>query len=144
MLYNDAYSHGKENWEATQELYELWCAGDEAALIEEMARESWDITEEDLAEWEAEENLEAEDLEKIQRIRKDLNSINEELEKIRQEYITAMEINRNKGMLDKAIEYLESGDTVFYAVGLAHLIAEDGLVFTLRNAGYTVELVSFK
>ena len=86
----------------------------------------------------------AEDLEKIQRIRKDLDSINAELEKIRIEYVTAMEINRNKGMLNKAIEYLESGDTVFYAVGLAHLIAEDGLVFTLRDAGYTVELVSFK
>jgi hypothetical protein len=28
-------------------------------------------------------------------------------------------------------------------VGLAHLLADDGLVNTLRNAGYTVELVSY-
>lgn len=47
-------------------------------------------------------------------------------------------------MLDVAIEYLESDDVVFYAVGLAHLLAEDGLVNTLREAGYTVELVSYQ
>jgi hypothetical protein len=28
-------------------------------------------------------------------------------------------------------------------VGLAHLLAENGLVFTLRDAGYTVELVTY-
>ena len=54
-----------------------------------------------------------------------------------------MEIDRNAGMLEVAKKYLESGDTVFYAVGLAHLLAEDGLVFTLRDAGYTVELVPY-
>ena len=54
-----------------------------------------------------------------------------------------MEIDRNDGMLEAAIEYLESGETVFYAVGLAHLLAEDGLVNTLRDAGYTVELVPY-
>ena len=43
-----------------------------------------------------------------------------------------------------AIEYLESGDVVFYAVGLAHLLdSENGLVDTLREAGYTVELVNY-
>jgi uncharacterized protein YbaP (TraB family) len=46
-------------------------------------------------------------------------------------------------MLEVAKEYLESGDTVFFAVGLAHLLAEDGLVFTLRDAGYTVELIPY-
>ena len=39
--------------------------------------------------------------------------------------------------------YLESGDVVFYAVGLAHLLAESGLVQALRDAGYTVELVTY-
>jgi uncharacterized protein YbaP (TraB family) len=28
-------------------------------------------------------------------------------------------------------------------VGLAHLLAKDGLVATLREAGYTVELVQY-
>ena len=39
---------------------------------------------------------------------------------------------------------LESGDVVFYAVGLAHLLNNvNGLVDTLREAGYTVELVNY-
>ena len=46
-------------------------------------------------------------------------------------------------MLAVAEEYLTSGKTVFYAVGLAHLLTDDGLVNTLRNAGYTVERVEF-
>lgn len=142
-LYSSVYSHGKENWEATAELYELWCAGDEGALTEEMVREVWAFTEEDLAEAEAEEDLTEEDRERIQYIRENMDTINEELEKLYQEYVTAMEIDRNAGMLEVAKEYLESGKTVFYAVGLAHLLAEDGLVNTLRDAGYTVELVTF-
>ena len=47
-------------------------------------------------------------------------------------------------MLKKAIEYLESDKVVFYAVGLAHLLdGTNGLVDTLREAGYTVELVTY-
>ena len=60
-----------------------------------------------------------------------------------QEYIDAMIIDRNEGMLDVATSYLESGETVFYAVGLAHLLQENGLVDTLREAGYTVEQVKY-
>jgi len=140
LLYSSAYSHGKDNWEGTQELYELWCAGDEKALIEEMKREPWDFTEEDLEET---EDMDKEDLETIQYIRDNMDSINAELEKIYEEYVTAMESDRNADMLEVAKQYLESGDTVFFAVGLAHLLAEDGLVFTLREAGYTVEPVTY-
>ena len=50
---------------------------------------------------------------------------------------------RNAVMLSAAITQLESGSTVFYAVGLAHVLGETGLVNGLRNAGYTVELVSY-
>ena len=50
---------------------------------------------------------------------------------------------RNAAMLSAAIRQLESGNTTFYAVGLAHVLGEDGLVTGLRNAGYTVELVSY-
>ena len=60
-----------------------------------------------------------------------------------QEYQNAMIIQRNQNMLQVAISYLESGDTVFYAVGLAHLLQENGLVDTLRDAGYTVEQVIY-
>lgn len=60
------------------------------------------------------------------------------------EYQKAMYTDRNAYMTQIATQYLESGNTVFYAVGLAHLLAEDGLVNTLRAAGYTVEPVTYQ
>ena len=104
------------------QLYELWCAGDEAALYEALSDEVVlsELTEEDQAEYEQYKDL-------------------------IDEYNQAMSYNRNKQMLEVAIEYLESGDTVFYAVGLAHLLNNvNGLVDALRDAGYTVELVTFQ
>lgn len=77
-------------------------------------------------------------------IANDLSELTEEEKPLYEEYIKAMETDRNVGMLEVAKEYLESDEVVFYAVGLAHLLAEDGLVNTLRDAGYTVELVNFK
>lgn len=59
------------------------------------------------------------------------------------EYTRAMMTDRNKDMADVATSYLESGEVIFYAVGLAHLLGEDGLVNALRQAGYTVEPVKF-
>ncbi|MBQ6431576.1 MAG: TraB/GumN family protein [Oscillospiraceae bacterium] len=50
---------------------------------------------------------------------------------------------RNLGMRDKAIEYLNSGDTVFFAVGAAHMANEAGLVQLLIDAGYTVEQITY-
>lgn len=141
QLYSSTYSHGKDAWESTMELFELWCEGDEAKLIEEMKREVWAFTDEDLKET---EDMDEEDLADLQYIRDNKDTINAELAKIHQEYVKAMESDRNAGMLEVAKDYLESGDTVFFAVGLAHLLAEDGLVFTLRDAGYTVELVKYQ
>lgn len=51
--------------------------------------------------------------------------------------------DRNLGMFDRAVEYLESGDTVFFAVGAAHMANEAGLVRLLTDAGYTVETVDY-
>ena len=98
-----------------EELFDLWCSGDEEALRDFIVDDEADLaemTEEELALYE--------------------------------EYKKAMETDRNAGMHDVAVGYLESGETVFYAVGLAHLLAEDGLVNTLRASGYTVELVVFE
>lgn len=94
-----------------QELFELWCKGDEAALIEYLKDDTSDMNK-----WE---------------------------KAIYDEYNREMSTKRNAKMLEVAKGYLESGDVVFYAVGLAHLLAEDGLVNTLREAGYTVELVTY-
>ena len=111
IMESDAY----EYMNSVNELYEMWCRGDEAELIAYLAEdeaELADLTEEELALYE--------------------------------EYTKAMSTDRNVGMLEVAEGYLCSGDVVFYAVGLAHLLAEDGLVNTLRDAGYTVELVPTK
>ena len=116
-LENDPMS----SWEGTMELYELWCAGDEAAMREQLSDEvdTSEMTEEELAEYQ------------------------EQLPYI-EEYNKSMSYDRNDGMLEVAISYLESGDTVFFAVGLAHLLNNvNGLVDALRDAGYTVELVEY-
>ncbi len=105
-----------------QEMYELWCAGDEAGLRELINEEvdTSELTEEELAEYEAQKPL-------------------------MEEYNKGMEFDRNEKMLKKAKQYLESGDVVFYAVGLAHLLDDtNGLVEALRAEGYTVELVTYK
>ena len=102
----------------TLKLFELWCAGDEEALRTEIASE-WD-----------EEGLTEEEKTKYK--------------PLYEEYDKAMNVDRNKGMLDAAVKYLESGKVVFYAVGLAHLLdSTNGLVDTLQDAGYTVERVTF-
>ncbi len=140
MLYSDMSTDAIEYWENVEELYALWCAGDEAALIEEINNsDAWEISEDDfvLGDLTEEELLEINDI----LVRKD--EINAELAKIQEEYNSSMESNRNAAMLEVAKEYLESGDVVFFAVGLAHLLADDGLVNTLRDAGYTVELVQY-
>lgn len=82
--------------------------------------------------------------EMIEYLKDDTSEMTEEEKELYDEYNTAMSSDRNKGMLEVAKKYLESDEVVFYAVGLAHLLAEDGLVNTLRDAGYTVELVEYK
>ena len=96
---------------STEELYEMWCAGDEAELTAYLQEDTSEMSKQELT--------------------------------LYNEYTKAVSTDRNKEMLTVAKNYLESGDTVFYAVGLAHLLVENGLVNTLRDAGYTVELVSY-
>jgi uncharacterized protein YbaP (TraB family) len=50
---------------------------------------------------------------------------------------------RNAAMAEKAIEYLKSGETVFFLVGAAHMLGEDGLVRALEKAGYIVERIIY-
>lgn len=59
------------------------------------------------------------------------------------EYNQAMMIDRNAIMVQRAIEYLESGETVFFAVGCAHLAGSTGLLQCLEEAGYTVTQVTY-
>ncbi len=102
-----------EYLDGTLELYEAWCEGDEAALIEELA----EMDEEERAELDEDELA------------------------LYDEYHRVMELDRNANMAEVAKGYLESGKTVFFAVGLAHLLGEGGLVQTLRDMGFTVTLI---
>ena len=60
------------------------------------------------------------------------------------EYKKAMYTNRNKNMAKIAKQYLQSDETVFYAVGIAHILGENGLIERLQDAGYTVEQVIYE
>ncbi len=65
----------------------------------------------------------------------------EELECM-EEYDRAVVSDRNTIMTDKADEYLRSGRRVFYVVGLAHMVGEDGIVKSLAAKGYDVRAVN--
>ncbi len=60
-----------------------------------------------------------------------------------EDYNDKMLTQRNLGMRDKAVQWLEAGDKVFFAVGAAHLVDEGGLVELLRAGGYTVEQIAY-
>ncbi len=94
-----------------EELYELWCSGDETALRDMINSDDSEVDPSETA--------------------------------LAKEYEEAMHTNRDKAMVETAKGYLTSGKTVFYAVGLAHLLKDNGLVDSLRAAGYTVELVTY-
>ena len=73
----------------------------------------------------------------------DTSAMTEEDLKLYNEYHKAMVTDRNAGMLKAAKNYIKSGKTTFFAVGLAHLLGEDGLVTKLQSAGYKVEQVTY-
>ncbi len=58
-----------------------------------------------------------------------------------EEYNRKMIDDRNVGMAEKAVEYIESGDVVFFAVGAAHMVGDVGVVSLLKDKGYTVERI---
>lgn len=78
-----------------------------------------------------------------QALERDTGKLTAEEQALYAEYDRTINHDRNITMLEVAKDYLESGDVVFYAVGLAHLLADNGLVTALAESGYTVEQVTF-
>ncbi len=114
MLLKQDASKTKDQYAAELDaLYELWCQGDEAALRDYVA--AIDQTERAV--------------------------LGEKGPAVYEEYYQKMYAERNAAMLENALDCLQSGRTVFFAVGLAHLLGDGGLVDALREAGYTVTLV---
>ena len=72
----------------------------------------------------------------------DTSTLTEEEISLFDEYYKGMCADRNSSILKAAKNYLKSGETVFCAVGISHLFGNDGLIQSLRDAGYIVEKVS--
>ena len=107
--------NNKENYKNDLDtLYELWLSGDKDALWTFISDENEEETE-----------------------------YTEQQLAMLKDYNRVVVDDRNLGMRDKAIEYLKSGKTVFFAVGAAHMANEKGIVKLLSDAGYTVEPFSY-
>lgn len=99
--------------EGLKELYENWKNGD--AL--KMAELNDDEIEED-------------------------DSYSPELQKEIEEYNKKVIEERNITMTDKAIEYFENNQDVFFMVGTLHIVGEKGMANLLSEKGYTVVRVN--
>ena len=71
----------------------------------------------------------------------DTEGLTEEEIAMVEDYNYKMVDERNVGMVEAAKEYLEGGQTVFFAVGCGHMVGEAGIVSLLEAEGYTVERV---
>ena len=110
----DAFFENESKYsESLTELYEAWLVGDEEKLAKLVSSEE----EED-------------------------EELTKEQEKLVEEYNEKMYTERNLGMVEKAQEYLKGGQTVFFAVGTAHMLGDTGLVKQLTDKGYTVEKIT--
>jgi len=69
--------------------------------------------------------------------------LSEEEEALMEGYNDELITKRNASMTDFAQASLESGDTVFMAVGAGHMVGQDGIVSQLRQRGYTVKKIKY-
>lgn len=115
LMIEDALNSIDTYGDDLNELYELWLSGDKDSLWEYLSLDT-EVSEEDYTK--------------------------EQIELL-SDYTRRLLDDRNEGMLEKAISYLGSGQTVFVAVGAAHMANEKGLVNLLTEAGYSVEPVVY-
>lgn len=59
-----------------------------------------------------------------------------------EDYMDVMLYNRNKGMAEKASEFLKDGKNYLFMVGSAHYAGDKGVDDLLAEMGYTVEKIS--
>ena len=65
-------------------------------------------------------------------------SLSDEELKLLEQYNDAMLNNRNKGMVEKALEYMKSGKKVMFVVGAAHFYGEKGILQLMKDSGCTI------
>ncbi|MDE6834687.1 MAG: TraB/GumN family protein [Ruminococcus sp.] len=71
----------------------------------------------------------------------DMEELPEELKDDYENYMDVMLFNRNKGMAEKASEFLKDGKNYLFMVGSAHYAGENGVDDILSGMGYTVEKI---
>lgn len=125
-LYMDAsfrglLDHYAEEAELLDGIYQAYCDGEEELLTELLYTDS--LYEDSLATYTAEQQaaILAEHADRMDR----------------------MYDERNYAMADAALECLNSGDTVFFVMGAAHMLGDTGLVTLLREAGCAVDRVRY-
>jgi uncharacterized protein YbaP (TraB family) len=116
MMIEDALESAETYGSDLGELYELWLSGDRDTF--------WTYLADDESGGDA-------------------GDYTEEQIALLEDYNRKLLDERNLGMRDRAMEYLASGKTVFFAVGAAHMANEAGLVQLLTDAGYAVETVAY-
>ena len=62
----------------------------------------------------------------------------EALQAAMEEYDRLMFTERNALMADSLMKYMSEGRRVFFVVGCAHMLGDDGIVALLRENGYKV------
>lgn len=112
LIFNDTIDNYDENVNSLKKLYQSWKTGNEKEIISSLN----------------------EDLE--------INSsyTSEEKELIK-EYNTKINDERNIEMANKLIEYFDSDKDVFFMVGTAHIVSENGLVNILKENGFNVKQI---
>ena len=113
LAINDIIDNYDDNVKELVDLYANWKSGNEKAMIE--------LNDEDMA---VKENYTEEQKEEIN------------------EFNRQMVNDRNKTMTDKAIEYFNNNQDVFFMVGTLHIIGEDGIANRLQKEGYIVKRVN--
>ena len=99
--------------ESLDKLYKAWLSGDEAEL-KELALDETELDD----------------------------GMTDEQQNAVKEYKKAMYTDRNSGMAEKAESFIKDGKSVFFAVGTAHFLGDDGIVKLLSDKGYTVDKIS--
>lgn len=72
----------------------------------------------------------------------DESELTEEEKALMEEYNASMLVNRNEDMAQKAVEYMQSDETVMLVVGAAHYPGDDGIVSLLEKQGITVTRIT--
>ena len=63
---------------------------------------------------------------------------NSELERFLYEFSL---VERNSRITETFIDYLESNQTTFFVIGVAHLVGDEGVISQLEKSGYEIRLL---